>query len=260
MPDPEELQCRVHGDASLPTLVYLPGIHADWTLMGGVRKALAGKVRVVEFTYPRTLAWSLEDYAGAVLAALRENRITEGWLLGESFSSQVVWVLLRAPSHFETQGIILAGGFARYPVMPAVSFLHATWSVLPSLQLRLILLLYRASAWFRYRNSPETMMGAREFAARRTLPDWQAIGQRLQLIRDHDPREQVRQLKLPLYVLSGLIDPIVPWPLTFRWFRKNCPALRETKLIRNADHNVLGTAPAESAREILRWMGQQDTR
>ena len=242
--------------------------------MGGVRKALAGKVRLIEITYPRTLEWSLEDYAGAVLAALRENKITEGWLLGESFSSQVVWAMLRddrvrsAPADrqvsptgaFRVQGIILAGGFARYPIMPAVSFLHASWSVLPSLQLGLILALYRASAWFRYRNSPESMMGAREFAARRTLPDWQAIGQRLQLIRDHDPREQVRQLELPLYVLSGLTDPIVPWPLTFRWFRKNCPALRETKLILNADHNVLGTAPAESALEILRWMEKRDTR
>jgi len=30
----EELQLRIHGQASLPTLIYLPGLHGDWTLIG----------------------------------------------------------------------------------------------------------------------------------------------------------------------------------------------------------------------------------
>ena len=51
----EELQLRIHGEASLPTLIYLPGLHGDWTLIGGFRHALGGRVRFVEVTYPRTL-------------------------------------------------------------------------------------------------------------------------------------------------------------------------------------------------------------
>jgi len=51
----EELQLRIHGEGSLPTLIYLPGLHGDWTLIGGFRQALAGRARFVEVTYPRTL-------------------------------------------------------------------------------------------------------------------------------------------------------------------------------------------------------------
>ncbi|MEI7807808.1 MAG: hypothetical protein WCJ07_04915 [Verrucomicrobiota bacterium] len=87
---PEELQLRIHGDASLPTLIYLPGLHGDWTIIGGFRRALAGRARFVEFTYPRTLDWSLDDYAAAIESALEKNGITTGWLLGESYGSQIV--------------------------------------------------------------------------------------------------------------------------------------------------------------------------
>lgn len=90
------MQLRVHGEPSLPVLIYLPGLHGDWTLIGGFRRALGGKVRFVEITYPRTLIWSLDDYAAAVETVLAENGITTGWLLGESFSSQVVWAMVGA--------------------------------------------------------------------------------------------------------------------------------------------------------------------
>ena len=110
----EELQLRIHGNASLPTLIYLPGLHGDWTLIGGFRHAIGGKVRFIEITYPRTLTWSLDDYAAAVETALVKNGITSGWLLGESFSSQVVWAMV-ARGKFTAQGVILAGGFVKYP-------------------------------------------------------------------------------------------------------------------------------------------------
>jgi len=90
----EELLVRVHGDASLPTLVYLPGLHGDWTLVTSFRAAVAGRVRFVEFTYPRTVTWSLEDYADAIESALIEHGIDRGWLLGESFGSQPAWRLI----------------------------------------------------------------------------------------------------------------------------------------------------------------------
>ena len=80
---------RVYGPPTQqPTLIYLPGLHGDWTLVSGFRRALAGRVRFVETTYPRTLTWSLEDYAAGIEAGLAERGISRGWLLGESFSSQ----------------------------------------------------------------------------------------------------------------------------------------------------------------------------
>ena len=61
---------------------------------------------------------------------------------------------------------------------------------------------------------------------------------------------------LPVFCLAGLIDPIVPWPLVRNWLKKNCPALREYKIIRRADHNVLGTASKASAEQILEWISK----
>jgi hypothetical protein len=88
-PPLDNLQVRIHGDPDQPTLIYLPGIHGDWTLITSFRLRMQGRVRFVEFSYPRTLTWTLADYATAVLGALKSNGISEGWLLGESFSSQV---------------------------------------------------------------------------------------------------------------------------------------------------------------------------
>src|ERR1700761_9501413 len=110
----DKLLMRVYGDASLPTLIYLPGMHGDWTLIGGFRAAVAGKVRFVEMAYPRTLTWSLDDYAAAIEEALAQQGITSGWLLGESFGSQPLWKLV-ARGKFQAQGVFLAGGFVRYP-------------------------------------------------------------------------------------------------------------------------------------------------
>ena len=94
----EHLQIRIHGDTSLPTLVYLPGMHGDWTLVSSFRAAIAGRVRFVEFAYPRTVTWSLEDYAAGIEETLLANGIERGWLLGESFGSQVVWALMNPAS------------------------------------------------------------------------------------------------------------------------------------------------------------------
>ena len=67
------LEIRIHGGTDLPTLVYLPGTHGDWTLMRAFRSALEGKVRFVEFAYPVPTTWSLREYASAVALALRNN-------------------------------------------------------------------------------------------------------------------------------------------------------------------------------------------
>src|SRR5437867_4534537 len=95
----EELTIRIHGGADKPVLIYLPGVHGDWTLVSSFRAALEGRVRFVEFIYPRTLTWSLDDYALAVQSELCKKEIKDGWLLGESFGSQVAWQLIsRCPN------------------------------------------------------------------------------------------------------------------------------------------------------------------
>jgi pimeloyl-ACP methyl ester carboxylesterase len=250
---PEELQLRIHGEASLPTLIYLPGLHGDWTLVGGFLQALNGRVRFVEITYPRTLVWSLDDYAAAIETALARKGIESGWLLGESFGSQPLWALV-ARGKFPTQGVILAGGFVKHPMRWAVRLAERLTGRMSNALFIWIIFSYAKIAKFRYRNSPGTLARIDEFIARRTDLYRRAAQHRLHLIAGFDPRLIVRQTKLPVFGLSGILDPIVPWPFVRRWLKRNCPALRDYKIIKTADHNVLGTAPRQSARQVLEWM------
>lgn len=258
MPMPEKLQVRIHGNPALPTLIYLPGLHGDWTLLGGFRKALAGRVRLVEITYPRTVDWSLADYAAGVEDGLRAQGIRRGWLLGESFGSQVVWAII-ARRQFQAQGVILAGGFVRHPLRWAARLARRIAGALPLSLLTRIVFAYARIARFRYRRSPETLAGIDEFIARRTELDRQAATHRLQLVAGNDPSAVVRQLQLPLYGLAGWVDPIVPWFRVRPWLRRNCRALREFRIVWPADHNVLSTAPMVSAEQVWRWMAQDDS-
>jgi len=248
----EELQLRIHGDASQPTLIYLPGLHGDWTLIGGFRQALGGKVRFVETTYPRTLTWLLDDYAAAVEITLANNGITTGWLLGESFSSQVVWSMA-ARGKFAAQGLILAGGFVKHP-NPALWLMEKIAKRISTRLLVWIIFGYAKVARFRYRRSPQTQVAIDEFIARRTERDRRAAQYRLHLVAKSDPRPIARRVNVPVFGLTGLFDPIVPWPRVRRWLKKNCPTLRDYKIIRCADHNVLVTAPQAASKQVLEWM------
>jgi pimeloyl-ACP methyl ester carboxylesterase len=251
----EELQLRIHGKSSLPTLVYLPGLHGDWTLIGGFRQAISDKVRFVEFTYPRTLTWSLDDYAAAVETALAQNGITGGWLLGESYGSQVVWALV-GRGKFATQGVILAGGFVKHPLRWAVRLAEKLTGRISDAMVVWIIFAYAKIARFRHRRSPETLEKINEFVARRTELDRHAAQHRLHLIAQNDPRPIASQTKLPVFGMTGVPDPIVPWPWVRRWLKKNCPALRDYRLIWSGDHNVLSTTPHEATQQVLQWMNQ----
>jgi pimeloyl-ACP methyl ester carboxylesterase len=251
----EKLQLRIHGDQSQPTLIYLPGLHGDWTLVGGLSQALNGRARFVEITYPRVLDWSLDDYAAAIETALAKNGITTGWLLGESFGSQPLWTLV-GRGKFAAQGVILAGGFAKHPMRWAVRLAERLTGKLSNAFFIWIIFSYAKIAKFRYRHSPGTLARIDEFVVRRTDLDRRAAQHRLHLIAENDLREIARQTTLPIFAVSGILDPIVPWPLIRRWLRRNCPTLRDYKIIASADHNVLGTAPRVAAQQILAWINQ----
>ena len=274
----EDLRIRLHGDASLPTLVYLPGLHGDWTLVKSFRLAVAGRVRFVEFTYPRTLTWSLDDYANAVDEALLAHGITHGWVLAESFSSQVAWPLLASSvaavcdrrtnegewrrsqsaatnAHFTAEGLILAGAFVKHPVNWAVRLAERFAGGISLTWLTRLLFFYARFARFRHRHAPETLASIQEFIARRTELDKQAAKHRLTLVAHADFRAIASQATLPVFQLSGFWDPVGPWFLVLPWLRRHCPGYRGSRIIGQADHNVLGTAPRESAEQVLDWMG-----
>jgi len=277
----EHLEMRVHGSRDQPTLVYLPGLHGDWTLVSSFRAALAGRVRFVEFTYPRSLTWSIEEYAVAIQDTLIANEINQGWVLAESFGSQVAWPFVArnatsifssheraaidpavargttgecASERFRIQGLILAGGFVRYPARWGVLLARRFCCGVSLTWLTRILHFYAKYAKFRHRHAPETLASIAEFIARRTELDRQAAAHRLSLIHQYDPTPIARQTTLPVYALSGFFDPIVPWWQVRPWLRRNCPGYQGGKTILRADHNVLGTAPRIAADRVAGWI------
>jgi pimeloyl-ACP methyl ester carboxylesterase len=115
---------------------------------------------------------------------------------------------------------------------------------------------YARLARFRYRHSPETLAGIQEFIDRRTELDRRAAQHRLHLVARNNPSSIARQIQVPVYALTGLFDPVVPWLFVRRWLRRHCPLLREYRIVWRADHNVLGTAPAIAADLVVRWISE----
>lgn len=261
-PEPEAIQSRFHrGDLPHPTLVYLPGLHGDWTLLAPFRAALADQASLIEFAYPRRTDWMLPDYASAVETALNSQGITRAWLLGESFSSLVAWQLLanqaaRRDAHGPTlEGLILVGGFVRHPWPWGVWLAHGASRAVPMWLLKGACQLYGKMAGRKACDCPGLTADLQEFVARRTNEaDRAAITSRYQVIADNDVRPMARECRLPVFHLSGGIDLIVPWWHVRPWLRRHCPGYRASRIIARADHNVLLSAPHESARQILDWI------
>lgn len=253
------MQVRTDGDPSHRTLIYLPGVHGDWTLFSGFRELAKEKFFLVQFTYPRTLSWSLEDYARGVSKALAEAGIVGGWVLAESYSSQVAWAWLKLadedPLPFRFDGIILAGGFVRYPAPITLRVARAFFAVAPWRLWKLLFWVYLRYSGFRHRNAPGAACEGREFVERRTPLDIEAIRARLRLIAEYDPQPIASRVKCPIFLLAGTIDPVVPvWPV-LRWLRRNCGSFKEHRIIWPADHNVLGTEPGKALAQIEQWLG-----
>ena len=259
----EIVELRITGSPDKPTLIYFPGLHGDWTLIRSFQIALRGAVRFVEITYPRNPGWSLREYATGVQSALNVAGINGGWLLGESFGSQVVWELLRLREAGDqsilqnVDGLILAGGFVRYPFPAVLPVVQAINRAMPMWLLRAFCRLYAWYAKFRHRRATETLCDVQEFIRRRSQePDRQAIASRYSLIKESDARDTARAAAIPVFQLCGFFDPIVPWIPVRRWLKRNCRSYGGWKMICAADHNVLGSAPEASAQQVLQWLSR----
>lgn len=251
----ERLRVRVHPPQSRPatTLIYLPGVQGDWTLITPLRLALERRFEWVEMTYPRHPHWQLSEYAEAIEAELLGLGIQGGWLLGESFGSQVMWELVRR-GRLRYDGLILAGGFVKYPSPRLLDLAQWIAPRLPATFLRAMLRGYVLYGSLRFRGAPEAMRGVHDFVARRTPADMAALEHRFRLIAGADPRDVASQTSIPVHHLYGALDPIVPWPPVARWLSANCPALRGSRRIAACDHTVLATAAQASAGQICQWL------
>jgi pimeloyl-ACP methyl ester carboxylesterase len=253
-----DIQIRLDGERSKLCLVYLPGVHGDWTLLTSFRDFAKERFFLVQITYPRTLRWTMEDYGKAVAGEIERLGIKSAWVLGESFSSQVAWAWLdrvqRGASSFEFLGIILAGGFVRYPFSWVVRVGICFFDIAPWRLWKLLFWIYIRYSSFRHRHAPTSADAVHEFIARRTKLDIAAMRHRFTLIAGYDPRSIATTATCPIYLLAGTIDPIVPtWPV-LRWLQENCSHFKGHRIIWPADHNVLGTEPEQSLNQIAAWV------
>lgn len=259
----ESLRMQVQGPCAAPVVVYLPGLHGDWHYNAGLRRALAERVRLVELAYPRDPAWKLEDYVRAIEAALLKAELEAGWLLGESFGSQVAWGLIgraesqqaAGQSHFHPKGLILAGGFVRYPLMWGVRLVRGTHQSLPMSAVAALLRAYLRLLRWRHRQAPhvrQSLQQHQDFQLQELAR--QAIVSRYDIILAHDHRPLARRTALPVYYLTGFWDFIVPWFLVRPWLRRQCPGYRGSRVVWNSEHNILGFQPGTAAEQILTWL------
>ena len=251
-----EISLRIHGSADGPTVVYLPGMHGDWTMAGSFRARMQTEVRFVELSYPRTTSWSLKDYTDAIEMALIKHGVTHGWVVAESWSSQPTWQLTersRLGGGFRVDGVVLAGGFVRHPWPRAVTWVRRRGETIPFEALQRFLRIYPLYGRLRYRHAPETLADVPEFLARRTEQDRRSTVYRLRLMEENDLRLLARAFTGPVHYLTGAADPIVPWPWVRRWLKANCPGYRGTRVFWTSDHNVLNSRGA--AEQVLEWVG-----
>lgn len=241
---------RVH-DGAGPTVIYLPGLHGDWGLIGAFRRALGARVRFVEFAYAKEDV-SMERLAELVHAELKANSVDAGWILGQSFGSQVGWALIARG--FKADGVVLAGGFVKHPWPWGARLFRALLSV-PSGIINPAYRGYTALCNALARRGPEEAEELLAFARNRGGKDWKATTWRLALIAEGDPRATARATRAPVHYLGGMIDPLVPWPVVTRWLKRECPGYKGEVILPYADHNVLGSSPRESAERILSWIG-----
>ena len=245
-----EVSIRIH-DGAGPTVIYLPGIHGDWGLIGAFRRALGARVRFVEFEYSKDEV-ALERLAELVHAELSAYGVESGWLLGQSFGSQVAWTLIARG--FKANGVVLAGGFVRHPWPWGARLFQTLLSGVPSGVVNPAYQAYTVACNTLARRSPEEAGELLAFARNRGRREWAAMSWRLSLIAKSDPRPTARATHAPVHYLGGMIDPLVPWPLVTRWLRRECPGYKGEVIIASADHNVLGSSPRESAERVLAWI------
>jgi pimeloyl-ACP methyl ester carboxylesterase len=245
------VELRVH-PGSGPTLIYLPGLHGDWGLIGAFRRELGESVRFVEFAYPKSEV-PLAELGASVRAALAREGVDRGWLLGQSFGSQVAWELLRGG--FPADGLVLAGGFVKHPWPWGVALMRAVMGGVPAGVIKPVYSAYSAACNALAGRDPESAAEIMGFAARRGAPEWKAAAWRLRLIAGSDPRPVARETTIPVRYLGGGVDPLVPWPLVTRWLRRECPGYAGEAILPFADHNILGSRPRESAARIRAWVG-----
>ncbi len=255
----DSITSRLHGDPDRHVLVYLPGLHGDFTLVRRFRERITERTAFVEFAYPIRGRPSLNDMSEAVYAELERLGAREVTLLAESFGSQVAWAMIsQGRDTVRIHRLVLSGGFIRHPWPAGV---HLARRLTGAMRRRRNLIL-ETFPWYgrlAYESRPGLAEDLTRFVEARSRPeDREAIHHRLELIASSDFRPVAAETRIPVHHLTGVFDPIVPWPPVMRWLKLHCPGYQGTVRFHTSDHAVLVSRPTAAAQVISRWVGAEE--
>ena len=244
---------QVTGDPNAPPILYLPGVHGDWTPQVRARSILGRDFHVVETAYPRIENWSIDDYARALKELLEGLRIDSAHIVGESFGSLVAWQFGIANPE-RVRSFTLVGGFSRPPRFRVAAVAAAALKSLPTGVLESAIDVYVAgkSATGERRETFES--GA--YPATRTPRGRRAAANRMTIIQESDFRDQLKEIRFPVRYVGGARDIVVPVRREIATLLAHLPPHCDfqSKLVAGAPHAIIASHPQQTVEHMARWV------
>ena len=262
-PDPEtpskhaiedDLRYRISGEASSPTLLYLPGVHGDWTPQAAAAPILAEHFRLIETAYPKNPAWALSEFVAAVVRLLDRLKIPSTHLAAESFGSLVgQQFALEHPER--VQSLTIVGGFTRAPDARMIRLTRLGLERLPTRLFEGGVDVYVALRRNRGALHPTPHQVDLPYDAVRTEAGRRATVRRFEIIGQTDLRPRLHELQLPVRYLGGEHDLIVPTKREIATLEELLPdsAAFESHLIAKGPHMIIASHAEETVKRIVEW-------
>lgn len=253
--DDSELIYRIQGDTHSPPVVYLPGVHGDWTPQASATPLLSQSLRLVQIEYPKMSQWRVEDYVQALVRLLDRLEFRTVHLVAESFGSLVGWQFgLEYPER--VRSMVIIGGFAQPPEPRMVRMARWGLSLLPA---DLFERGVNAYVMFRRRQGrlthPETEVDL-PYPAVRTELGRAATIRRFDIISQSYYLHDLHDIRFPVRYIGGELDLIVPVKREIATLERLLSEEADFKshLIPGAPHMIIASHPEETSAQVTKWI------
>lgn len=248
---------REIGDASAPPLIYLPGVHGDWTPQAAARPMLSANFRLVELTYPKQPTWNVGYYVAALQQLMDGLDIKSAHLVAESFGSVIAWQFgLELPKRIRS--LILVGGFCQPPGNRRLSIGRLGLSLLPTPLFEAGVDRYVSMRERQGRLKPED--GSAAYSSVRSDIGRRATVRRLELIQSRDYQSNLHAISFPVRYIGGERDVTVPVRREIQTLENSLPqeADFKSRVIPKGPHMIISSHPDETAGQIIAWAQESE--
>lgn len=259
------VQIEVHETSTKENvIIILPGLHGDCShLTSFLQEFNTSQVITVKYLSSKRNKNTIEEYADSLFCALSIINAREGFIIAESFGSQVAWRFLEllkkntAPFTFQVKALILAGGFLSHPFPRLVRLFSYLYG---KARVSWLNLAFRAYFGFVSKATGAKKLPNTFFEERSSLQDQKALISRMELMQN-DFRKIAENIRCNVYLLVGFWDVIaVPWPLNYFYLNKYCPKFEaKWDYCFWGDHAVLYSEPKKSASIIKNWIKREES-